>query len=228
MSTIFSLSTIEFQNPIKVIDASISTDQYVPIDLSIANPDLKHFNIEDSSEWEIYINHFLKERHKKVAYGGYLERRALYDRSTYFNTEDKSKQRCVHLGLDLWVAAGTAVLAAFDGKVHSFKNNTHFGDYGPTIILEHEINNETFYTLYGHLSLNSISSLKVGKNFKKQEPIAVLGDASINGDYAPHLHFQLIKDLQGNFGDYPGVSSPENLDFYKKNCPDPKLILGLS
>ena len=125
MSTIISLSTIEFQNPIKVIDASISTDQYVPIDLSIANPDLKHFNIEDSSEWEIYINHFLKERHKKVAYGGYLERRALYDRSTYFNTEDKSKQRCVHLGLDLWVAAGTAVLAAFDGKVHSFKNNTH-------------------------------------------------------------------------------------------------------
>ena len=216
MSTIISLSTIEFQNPIKVIDASISTDQYVPIDLSIANPDLKHFNIEDSSEWEIYINHFLKERHKKVAYGGYLERRALYDRSTYFNTEDKSKQRCVHLGLDLWVAAGTAVLAA------------HFGDYGPTIILEHEINNETFYTLYGHLSLNSISSLKVGKTFKKQEPIAVLGDASINGDYAPHLHFQLIKDLQGNFGDYPGVSSLENLDFYKKNCPDPKLILGLS
>jgi murein DD-endopeptidase MepM/ murein hydrolase activator NlpD len=201
---------------------------YISIDLSGSNKDLELFDISKSSEWEIYLDSYLKKNGKKVAYGGYMERRALYDRSNYFNTKDKSKQRCIHLGLDLWVDAGTAVLAAFDGKVHSFKNNINFGDYGPTIILEHQIDNVTFYTLYGHLSLNSIENISIGDTFNKGETIAVLGDATINGDYAPHLHFQIINDLQGNDGDYPGVSSLENLSFYKSNCPDPKLVLGLN
>ena len=26
--------------------------------------------------------------------------------------------------------------------------------------------------------------------------------AEVNGDYPPHLHFQIINDLQGNFGDF--------------------------
>ena len=49
----------------------------------------------------------------------------------------------------------------------------------------------------------------------------------VNGDYPPHLHFQIINDLQGNFGDYLGVCSANELDFYKENCPDPNLILKL-
>ena len=89
------------------------------------------------------------------------------------------------------------------------------------------MDNVIFYTLYGHLSLNSIEKISIGDTFNKGETIAVLGDPTINGDYAPHLHFQIINDLQGNDGDYPGVSSLENLSFYKSNCPDPKLVLGL-
>jgi hypothetical protein len=41
-------------------------------------------------------------------------------------------------------------LAALDGRVHSFQNNDSLGNYGPTIILEHQVEDLTFYTLYGH------------------------------------------------------------------------------
>ena len=49
----------------------------------------------------------------------------------------------------------------------------------------------------------------------------------MNGDYAPHLHFQIIKNIADYEGDYPGVSSKNDLDFYSANCPDPNLVLKL-
>ena len=54
-----------------------------------------------------------------------------------------------------------------------------------------------------------------------------IGGTEVNGDYAPHLHFQIIKDIEGFEGDYPGVSSQNNLAYYSDNCPDPNLILKL-
>ena len=85
----------------------------------------------------------------------------------------------------------------------------------------------TFYTLYGHLSLKSISHLKVGMAFKQGDLLGDLGKPDVNGDYPPHLHFQIIKDIQDYLGDYPGVSSEIHLPFYIENCPDPNLILKL-
>ena len=183
--------------------------------------------MSSSKAWEIYINNYLKKANKKVAYGGYLEHRNLYDRSDYFSSQTEEAQRNIHLGLDLWCPAGTDILAAFNGVIHSFNDNTNFGDYGPTIILEHSLGNHKFYSLYGHLSRASIKNIKVDQSVKQGDIIAQLGDAKVNGDYAPHLHFQIIKDLQGNIGDYPGVCSVKDLEFYKQNTIDPKPILDL-
>lgn len=215
------------QEEIFVVDYSISIDDYVAIDLSKQNEDLKLFDVSSSKAWEIYINNYLKKANKKVAYGGYLEHRNLYDRSDYFSSQTEEAQRNIHLGLDLWCPAGTDILAAFNGVIHSFNDNTNFGDYGPTIILEHSLGTDKFYTLYGHLSRASIKNIKVGQSVKQGDIIAQLGDAKVNGDYAPHLHFQIIKDLQGKEGDYPGVCSAKELEFYKQNTIDPKPILGL-
>ncbi|MBB3123562.1 MULTISPECIES: peptidoglycan DD-metalloendopeptidase family protein [Mesoflavibacter] len=215
------------QEEIFVVDYSISIDDYVAIDLSKQNEDLKLFDVSSSKAWEIYINNYLKKANKKVAYGGYLEHRNLYDRSDYFSSQTEEAQRNIHLGLDLWCPAGTNILAAFNGVIHSFNDNTNFGDYGPTIILEHSLGNDMFYTLYGHLSRASIKNIKVGQSVKQGDIIAQLGDAKVNGDYAPHLHFQIIKDLQGKVGDYPGVCNVKELEFYKQNTIDPKPILGL-
>ena len=127
----------------------------------------------------------------------------------------------------MWINESTPIHAALDGSVHSFQNNTALGDYGPTIILSHEIGGIKFHTLYGHLSEASLIGKKVGDIIKKGEQIATLGLPPINGDYAPHLHFQIIIDMEEKTGDYPGVCSEKMLSFYKSNCPDPNLLLKI-
>ncbi|OAD40767.1 peptidoglycan DD-metalloendopeptidase family protein [Polaribacter atrinae] len=213
------------EEPIAVIDASISFDKYFPIVISSKNKDLLHFDISSSIEWETYLASFLTNNKAEVAFGGYLEKRNIYDRSDYFKKLSENEKRNIHLGVDLWCDENTKVLAALDGKIHSFKNNKNYGDYGPTIILKHQVEKEVFYTLYGHLSTASIENIKIGDTVLQGNIIGYLGSAAVNGDYAPHLHFQIIRDLLDNFGDYPGVSSEENIVFYKNNCPNPNLLL---
>lgn len=211
---------------VKVIDESIDYSQYIPLDLSITNEAFRKRNIDNATDFEKFIESYLTENNAKVAYGGYNEIRNLYQRSEIFN-DSKTEERNIHIGLDLWIKAGTPVLAAVDGFIHSFNYNTGVGDYGPTIILEHKIEDQKFYTLYGHLTLESISAIKIGDIYKKGQQLATLGDASVNGDYAPHLHFQIIKEISNTFGDYPGVCSKSDLDHYLKNCPDPNLLLKI-
>ena len=213
--------------PVKVIAPSVDFSDYVSIDLSTDNKALKDFDSSCSNSWTTYINQYLQDRKKSIAFGGYLEPRSIYNRSNYFNSKSALETRNIHLGIDLWCAAETPVLAAFDGVVHSFKDNTNHGDYGPTIILKHCIDNVEFYTLYGHLSRSSINYLRENTQITKKQVIGHIGGTEINGDYAPHLHFQIIKNIENFEGDYPGVTSQNNLAFYRANCPDPNLVLKL-
>jgi murein DD-endopeptidase MepM/ murein hydrolase activator NlpD len=169
----------------------------------------------------------MKKNKAKVAFGGYLEQRGIYQRSDYFNQQNPEEERNIHLGLDLWIEADTPIYAPLEGTIHSFKNNTNYGDYGPTIILKHAFDSVEFYTLYGHLSLESLIGKEVGQMIEKGQQLATLGTAEVNGDYAPHLHFQIIKDIQYYKGDYPGVSNLIDLEFYNQNCPNPNLLLKL-
>jgi len=212
---------LQSQTDVKVIDAKT----FVSVDLSVSNTSLSDI-ATDAEKFEDYLENYLAGNNADAAFGGYNEQRNLYKRSGIFNDEE-SDERDIHIGLDLWIAAETIVFAALDGKVHSFDYNTGIGNYGPTIILEHQIANEKFYTLYGHLSLESIEEIEIGDAFKKGQKLATLGDASVNGDYAPHLHFQIIRDIEEYFGDYPGVCSKKDLDFYLQNCPDPNVLLKL-
>lgn len=209
-----------------VLHPSFLRSDYIPIDLSVKNQHIG--SLADSTKaLDHYIKTIKEKYNVKIAYGGYLEERGIYRRSHIFNDENALDERNIHLGIDLWIEAGTPIFTPVYAKVHSFRNNNNLGDYGPTIILQHDIEGEEFYTLYGHLSLQSISSLKVGASINAGEQFGELGDASVNGDYPPHLHFQIIKDLQGYKGDYPGVCAKKNLDFFRENCPDPNLLLKM-
>ncbi len=210
-----------------VIRSDFKQSVYTPLDLSSANTELDIDTLKDPEKHHIQLQEFLKERQAKVAYGGYLEQRKLYDRSDYFQAASPDDTRNIHLGIDLWCDAGTSVIAPLDGAIHSFQENTNFGDSGPTIILKHEMRNLTFHTLYGHLSKTSLDGLKIGKEIKAGDQIATLGQPFENGDYAPHLHFQIVIDMQGKEGDYPGVCSKNRLSFYKENCSDPNLLLKI-
>ncbi len=213
-------------SPVAILEESISFEKYVPINLSKDNPDLYGLDIAKPDVCQAYISKVLKRNAGKVAYGGYLEVRNLYNDKGSFSNSHKI-QRNIHLGIDYWCSAGTAVITPLDGTVHSFRNNAVTGDYGPTIILQHIVDGFIFYSLYGHLSIDSLKGLYVGKHFAKGETLARLGTPDINVNYAPHLHFQLIMDIQEYSGDYPGVCAVENMDFYKQNCPDPNLLLKI-
>lgn len=213
-----------------VVDRQYQQEDYVYIDLSEANKELSQIitSSPNSGNFSEYIRKYLQKRQKKVAFGGYNEVRELYRRSGLFTaSEEEYLNRNIHIGLDVWTEEGTAVLAVLEGKIHSFQNNNAFGDYGPTIILEHHFFDRVFYSLYGHLSKGSLQNIQVGQGIEKGEKIGELGAASENGDYAPHLHFQVMANLQGKKGDYPGVTSAGELDFYLLNCPDPNLLLKI-
>lgn len=198
---------------------------YVPVDLSVHNGSLDQTDISDPMECKSFLESVLAGTDGLVAYGGYLEQRKLYARNLHFTA--KESVRDIHLGMDFWAREGTEVVVPFEGKVHSFRNNATLGDYGPTIILEHMIGEERFHTLYGHLSIESLQGLYRGKGFKKGDRLGFLGTTDINVNYAPHLHFQIVVDLQGKSGDYPGVCAMEHLGFYAHNSPDPNLLLKI-
>lgn len=210
----------------KVIAPEIEYSDYVALDLSVSNRELKNHTLDTAHDYEHYIQKHLEETNSKVAFGGYLERRNLYKRSTVFKN-NSTDERDIHIGLDLWINEAAPVCAVLDGTIHSFQNNTALGDYGPTIILEHELEKYKFHTLYGHLNLDSLSNLKVGDSVHKGQQIATLGLPPINGDYAPHLHFQIIINIDNKTGDYPGVCSKKDVSYYTENCPNPNFLLKI-
>jgi murein DD-endopeptidase MepM/ murein hydrolase activator NlpD len=161
----------------------------------------------------------------RSAYGGYGEDRSVYTQELFAPAGEEP--RTVHLGLDIFAPAGSEVFTPLPGRVHSSRINDKPGDYGPTIILEHDGAGTKFHTLYGHLSRDSLKSLTPGAAFMAGEAIASLGARNENGGWPPHLHFQIILDLKGMRGDYPGVCKRSERDHWLALCPDPRPLLGL-
>jgi murein DD-endopeptidase MepM/ murein hydrolase activator NlpD len=202
-----------------------SDEEIIQMDFTEQNEEFKKIDISDTKGMTNYMESLL-ENYKKIGVGGYGEDRYIYRRSSLFDGE--KEPRSIHLGIDIWVPAYTKVFAPLDSRVHSFNFNDNFGDYGGTIILQHELENVVFYTLYGHLSKASLDGLSEGKKFEKGTHFADIGDEEDNGHWPPHLHFQLISDMLDKKGDFYGVAPPSEKDYYLKLCPDPRLIMKLA
>jgi murein DD-endopeptidase MepM/ murein hydrolase activator NlpD len=221
----------------QVVPFHPATDRLYPFDFTGNNRDLTADQIADTESFANYINSALKMNNCKYGIGGYNENRTLYARSQHFDTSPLSMRRGagseveprrLHLGIDVWGEAGTKVMAPVDGLVHSFAFNNNDSDYGATIILTHNIEGVTFHTLYGHLSLNSIKNLYEGRRIIKGEVFTEFGMRFENGNWPPHLHFQIILDLKDWKGDYPGVCKISERDQWLQNSPDPDLILQMN
>ena len=195
------------------------------IDLADGNPELKSVTYDNVAQFAEYIDQKVKEHNKTVAYGGYLEDRDMYKRSKIFKMG--SEYRSIHLGVDFWVDENTAVSAPLDGVIHSFAINSEHGDYGGTIILKHVLDGVIFYTLYGHLSHQSIENKSVGQHVVAGQEFAWIGTPNENGYWPPHLHFQVMNDMLNYEGDFPGVCTPNNKEYFMNICPNPLFIIGL-
>ena len=168
----------------------------------------------------------MREAGAAVAAGGYLEARTLY--ATPLFAGDAGERRTVHLGVDFFAAAGARVLAPLDGVVWASGENAQALDYGPFVILQHTTTDgDEFFTLYGHLSRESLPNVPVGREVAAGDVIATLGSADVNGGWTPHLHFQIITDLLDMGRDFPGVCSPSREAAWAALCPDPNVLLKL-
>jgi peptidoglycan LD-endopeptidase LytH len=207
----------------KVVDVDREKDVIIQFDFTENNKEIYPALIASTENFSAWVNKKLEQANAKFAIGGYNENRVLYKRSNLFEGQE---ERSLHLGVDVWGAAGTPVYMPVGGMVHSFAFNDNFGDYGATIIMQHHIEMATFYTLYGHLSLADLKPLRIGKYIGRGEVIGHFGIPSENGNWPPHLHFQLIDDIGIKLGDYPGVCSIKESIAYLKNCPNPNLMFN--
>jgi len=213
----------------RVVEPDLRTANSVIFDLSVGSRELGSL-VDDIECLTRHIFEPMKAANSRIGIGRYNEARPIYT-SELFKAEsnDGPEWRTVHLGLDIFMEAGAPVLAPLDGVVHSFCNNAFPLDYGLTIILQHSIADQhlTFFTLYGHLSTDSLDGLYEGKPIVQGTAFARIGTCAVNGGWPPHLHFQIITDMLGRTGEFPGVARPSQRDVWLSLCPDPNLIVRI-
>jgi murein DD-endopeptidase MepM/ murein hydrolase activator NlpD len=213
----------------QVVPFDPAKEKVLAMDFTENNKTLEDDILSNTVKFTSYINDKLIAAGAKYGIGGYAEHRTVYRTSKIFDPEKPGEEpRRIHLGTDIWGRPFTKVMAPLDGIVHSFFFNNEFGDYGTTIILSHSFHGYFFFTLYGHLSLNSIKNIQEGDRVEKADVFAEFGIPAENGHWPPHLHFQLIIDIGNWKGDYPGVCKDSEKEKYLSNCPDPDIILQLN
>jgi hypothetical protein len=174
---------------------------------------------QNVDELSVLIDRAMAEAGTAFAFGRWGEPRELYANDDFAN--DAGEKRTIHMGIDLFCAPGTPVFAPMPGVVEHVANNDRELDYGPLVILRHE-GAASRYTLYGHLSLDTLDHVSPGQPVLAGERIAAVGEPPSNGNWPPHLHFQCITDLQGLGVDFPGVASMREWDHWstRSPCPD--------
>ena len=210
-----------------VVDAPL--DRAVVFDLSVGSPLFATpAETTDTPAMTAKLFAAMRARGTPVGIGRYDEARLLYMSDAFAGSGgEHPERRTVHVAIDIFMAPGSPVLAPLAGRVHGVRDNAARLDYGPTVILEHSPEGAPpFYTLYGHLTRASVARLTAGDRVERGQPIATIGPAPENGDWPPHVHFQVIADMLDMQGDFPGVAAASARAAWLSLCPDPNLILG--
>ncbi|MEQ8303045.1 MAG: aminotransferase class III-fold pyridoxal phosphate-dependent enzyme [Cyclobacteriaceae bacterium] len=225
------LNWVSKQNFAPLLDPLPQASSIKYLDLSVGSLEIGNScNIESIELLDQQIQRVLHQNNASVGIGKYNEVRPIYTTDQYAEEgNDGPIWRAVHIGLDVFAPANTKLYAPLDGEVVSVANNDTERNYGPTIIIKHEVSSDfTFYTLYGHLSKRSLTAVKEGQQVKAGDHIANIGGILENGHWPPHLHFQVMLDMIGNTVDFPGVAHFHQRSTWTSLCPDPSVLLGLT
>jgi hypothetical protein len=177
----------------------------------------------DSARLGQLLNETMAEAGTMFAFGRYAEPRELYDNEDFAGVG--AERRSIHMGIDLFCAAGTPVHAPLAARVELLANNARELDYGPLVVLRHECSpDEKFFTLYGHLGAEVLDALEIGQNVAAGQQIATVGSPPQNGNWPPHLHLQAILDLKDLGTDFPGVASLSQRDYWLGLSPSPAAL----
>ncbi len=199
-----------------------------PIDLSVGGT-LLSSNPADNTPADVdrRVQRLLAEHGAVVGVGGYDEARVMYE---WPDEPLSTERRTIHIGLDLSLPAGSPLYAPLDGTVYGFEFADAHHDYGPVIVLRHCTTGDDpveFFTLYGHLTRDSLDGLQVGRPVAKGQEFARIGSAPTNGDWWPHVHVQVITDMLDVPCNVDGAVRASQRAVWRNLCPDPNLLLRI-
>ncbi len=197
-----------------------------PVDMSVSSTWLGHETEYQDLDWfQFKIEQLQKIVPDRIIAGGYLEPRSVYSADSYEKLGNYGKtSRTVHLGIDYWLPAYTQVHAFLEGEVVCATNDEGDKEYGGLVILKHNPDGLLFYSLYGHLTVESATSHHVGDQLKKGDQIGELGPFPENGNWVPHLHFQVMHSMLDYNNDFAGVCFPDQVEVWRDLCPNPNLL----
>ena len=205
---------------------TINKNEIHQIDWSVSSPWLGHQDEFNNLELlQFKIDQLQKKAPNAILAGGYLEPRPIYNSSEYDKIGNYGREsRTIHLGIDYCLPENTPVHALFDGEVVIAVNDAGDKEYGGLVILKHLNPDFTYYTLYGHLTVASATQHNVGDIIKKGQKIAELANYPENGNWVPHLHFQIMLSIMDYKIDFPGVAYHKQINVWKSLCPNPNLL----
>lgn len=214
-----------------VVAPELTADGVVHLDLSIPSPLVAGDGSQNTTEpLAARIEAMMVDAGARVAMGGYLEARNLYA-SPAFAADASGERRTIHLGVDVAAPAGTGLHVPIDAVVHGFEFADKPGDYGPVIVLRHDVADADgplrFHTLWGHLSVDSLDGVQVGDPLGAGTEFARIGAPPSNGGWFPHLHLQVVIDLLDVPVNIDGACRPSQQAVWASLCPDPALVLGV-
>ena len=214
-----------------LLGSQAAMDAAVMVDLSVgshltAGDDLAL----DAQRLGARIDALLAEHGQRVGIGYYNEARMIYTEHFFRRgPRETDDRRTVHLGVDVFAPAGTPVHAPLAGEVMLVDRRDVRQDYGPVVVLRHQPPGLTpFWTLYGHLSAESVAGLKAGDTVAAGQMFARMGTPAENVDWPPHVHLQLVIAPLADPSAAPGVAFPAEALAFSRLCPNPAALINLA
>ena len=190
-----------------VVEVSLTAYPPVVLNLGVASDALTAGAWERPSEVRALIR--ARSAGQGVAFGRYAEARLLYTRG-----DQAQEPAAIHLGVDVFLPAGAAVLAPLAGTVVRL---------GPAeVIVRHAPEaGPVFYTRYAGVS----PAVTPGQSLERGARLGRIAPAPEDAALPAHLHLQLACELPASL---PGLAAGAERAAWLSLCPDPNLILRVS
>ncbi len=180
---------------------------------------------EAQALWEAHAS----ENGVELGIGPWGEERTVYAGEMFVSRFIAETRRTHHLGLDLFMAAGTKLFTPLAATVVSVEIEQDPLGYGCLIALRHEPEGcPAFTSLWGHLGHEAMGRLKAGDRLEAGALVGEMGAPSENGGWAPHLHLQLSTDTNLSATEILGVGEPRYLDVWAELFPDASTFGGIA
>ncbi|OHV75346.1 aminotransferase class III-fold pyridoxal phosphate-dependent enzyme [Ensifer sp. LCM 4579] len=165
----------------------------------------------------------------ELGIGPWGEARTVYSGEMFVSHLIEATRRTRHLGLDLFMAAGTRLYTPLAATVVSVEIEKDPLGYGCLVALRHEPQHcPPFVTLWGHLAHEALGRLKPGDRLEAGAVVGEMGTPEENGGWVPHLHLQISTDTNLAATEILGVGEERYLDVWAELFPDAATLAGIA